>query len=112
MCGHVAQLMHRCTPKVNLLARVANSMFGSSQSDLRSMYIAFIHSGLEYAAPVWFPLLSTTQLKKLATIETKCLRLILGAPCGTPNNDLYLEANLAPLVTRLAFFTGFLAEKY
>jgi len=112
MCGHVAHLVHRSTPTFNLLARVANSMFGCSQSDLRSMYIAFICSGLEYAAPVWFPLLSNTQLKRLATIETKCLRLILGAPRGTPNADLYFEANLAPLATRLAFFTGFMAEKY
>jgi len=89
--------------KINLLARVANSIFGYSQSDLRSIYIAFIHSGLEYAAPVWFPLLSKTQLKKLATIECKCLRILLSAPHGTPNVDLYFEANLDLLETQLHF---------
>jgi len=72
------------------------------------MYIAFIRSALEYAAPVWFPFLSITQLKKLATVETKCLRLILGAPRGTPNDDLYLEANIDPLTTRLSFLQALL----
>lgn len=43
------------------------------QSDLQSMYIAFICSGLEYAVPVQYFLLFKTQLKKLAAIECKCL---------------------------------------
>ena len=112
MCGHIAKLIHCSIPRVKLLTRVANSMFGCSQSDLRTMYIAFIRSALEYAAPVWYPHLSKTQLKKLTTVETRCLRLVLGLPHGTPNADLYLEANLAPLETRLRWFTGFMAEKY
>ena len=83
-----------------------------SQRDLRTMYIAYIRSVLEFAAPVWYPCISKTNMKTLQRIQNKALRITLGARLPTPTNDLHLEANLPPLHLRYQYATAFQAELY
>ena len=109
---HVKYLCKKAGRRLSQLARVANSNYGMSQRDLRTMYISYIRSVLEFASPVWFPCISTTNMKKLQRIQNKALRIILGARLPTPTNDLHLEANIPPLHLRYQFATAFQAELY
>jgi len=51
--------------RLKQLCAVANSCFGPSQLSLRNMYVAYIRSVFDYVAPVWYPLMSKTNLDEL-----------------------------------------------
>ena len=64
------------------------------------MHVAYMRSKLDYRLPVWYPLLSKTNLKKLKTLENKALWKILGVLKSTRIIDLYLKVNMQPAITR------------
>ena len=112
MKHHMTILTQRAHERIALLARMANSGYGLSQQDLRTMYIAYIRSIFEYAAPVWYPFLSPTNVHKLEVLQLKALRLAMGLWRSSRTNDVLLEANMVPLETRLRQITAMQVEKY
>jgi len=76
------------------------------------MYVAYIRAVFDYAAPVWYPLMSKANFNKIQGLQNKALRIILGVPRSTRIHDLHLEANVTPLVARYEAATAFQAEKY
>ena len=52
---HVQHLCQKTNLHLCQLSRVLSSICGSSQSDLRTMCVAHVHSVLEHAAPIWHP---------------------------------------------------------
>ena len=78
MKHHMTIITQCAHERIALLARMANSTYGLSQQDLRTMYIAYIRSIFEYAAPVWYPFLSPTNVHKLEVLQLKALRLAMG----------------------------------
>jgi len=79
---------------------------------MRLMYIAYICSVIEFAAPVWYPSMSKTSIQKLQQIQNKALRLAMGLPCSTRIDDLHAEANVIPLIVHFQTLTALHAEKY
>jgi hypothetical protein len=61
---HLQHLLHQCSIRLHQLSCVSNSIYGIDQVDLRTMYIAYIRSILENAAPAWSPCMSKTNLAK------------------------------------------------
>jgi hypothetical protein len=55
------------------LSRVSNSIYGLDQADLHAMYIAYIRSVLEYAAPAWYACLSKINVNALQRIQNQAL---------------------------------------
>ena len=53
MKPHFEKLVKESKMRLRQLCAVANSCFGPSQLSLRNMYVAYIRSVLDYAAPVW-----------------------------------------------------------
>jgi hypothetical protein len=98
--------------RLQQLSRVSNSIYGLEQTDLITMYIAYIRSVLEYAAPVWYPCMSTTSLAKLQRIQNHGLRIALGVPRSTRIDSLHYEAAVVPLQVRYDVATAYQAEKY
>lgn len=111
-CCHVKYICDKANCRMAQMSLLANSTFGVLQCDLRIMYITYIRSVLEYASPVWFPSLSRTELERVQRVQNKALRLALGVPRCTCIEDLHLEANCLPLLTRFEATTAFQAEKY
>ena len=109
---HLRVIESRATKKLHLLARMSNSLWGPSQTNMRTAYIAFIRSTLEYCGPVWFPCLSPSQIERLEIIQRKGLRIALGVKRCSSNNDVLLESNLLPVQSRLRITTAMQAEKY
>jgi hypothetical protein len=76
------------------------------------MYIAYVRSVLEYAAPVWYPCLSRTNLEKIQRIQNRALRIVLGVPKSTRIDALHFEASVPPIKIRFDIATAYQAEKY
>jgi len=70
--AHVKHLLSATTRRFAQLRTAANSSFGPSQSDLRTMYVAYIRSVMEYCAVIWYPGLSNAE--KLEVIQNKSAR--------------------------------------
>ena len=70
---HLCYIQQQACQHLSQMSRVANGIFGVSQYDLRAMYVAYICSVLEYAAPVWYPSMSTTALNKIQCLQNKAL---------------------------------------
>ena len=75
---HHNHLIHQCATRLHQISPISNSIYGLDQVDLCTMYIAYIHSILEYAAPVWSPCMSKTSLASLQWIQNQVIRTILG----------------------------------
>jgi hypothetical protein len=109
---HLENLRRKSLTRLRQLSRVSNSIFGIDQADLRTMYIAYIRSVLEYAAPAWSACMSRTNLAALQRLQNQALRIILGVRLSTRIDALHYEANLPPLMVRYQFSTAYYAEKY
>ena len=70
---HLHYIQQRAHQHLSQMSQVANGIFGVSQYDLHAMYVAYIHSVLEYAAPMWYPSMSPTALDKIQCIQNKAL---------------------------------------
>ena len=112
MKPHFEKLVKESKMRLKQLCAVANSCFGPFQLSLRNMYVAYIRSVFDYAAPVWYPLMSKTNLNKLQRLQNKTLREILGLPLSTRIQDLHLECNIEPLEVCYQVATAYQAEKY
>jgi hypothetical protein len=109
---HLDKLQRKARLRLSQLARVANYFYGLTQMDLRTMYILYIRSVLEYAAPVWYPCMAQTNVQKLQRLQNQGLRIALGVPRCTQIDALHTEANLPPLTVRYNIATVWQAEKY
>ena len=109
---HVEALMAACVPRLQQMASIASSTWGSSACDLRSLYVAYIRSKLLYCSQVWFHFLSDALKKKLEVLERNVLRVITGCLRCTRVEDLHKEANVIPLELDAHRMVAFSAEKY
>jgi len=51
------------------VSRVLKTIYGLDQADFVTMYIAYIRSILEYAAPVWYQCMSQMSISKLQILQ-------------------------------------------
>ncbi|KAF4529619.1 hypothetical protein B566_EDAN018863, partial [Ephemera danica] len=96
---HFTNVLHTCTNAFNILKIVCHRWWGAHPSTGILLYKALIRSRLEYAGHLTASA-STTQWKRLETMQNQCLRLILGAFRSTPIPALLLEAGVPPLKIR------------
>jgi ribonuclease HI len=108
---HITKLKKNCNWRLSQLACIAGSDWGPQISDMRSLYIAYVRSVLEYASSVWSPLLSETRKKELEAVQNKAARIATGCLKTTSIESLLLEANLLPLYVQHNIQTGVSAER-
>ena len=79
---------------------------------LRTLYITYIRSAMEYASPAWYPWLSETTKKKLERVQNEALRVITGHSKTCPKEFLCWDAKVEPLMHRMKKNCKLTWEKY
>ena len=99
--AHLDKVIQRANNKCRILAAVANRKWGWKISNLRTIYLACIRSGLDYCGPAWQPFLSESNRDRLEVTQNKALRLITGQLKTTPVEAIRLEAGVTSYQTTI-----------
>ena len=92
--AHLKKLTTSLSSSIRIIRATAHTSLGWCRSTLKVAFHALIHSKLDYAASVWQPWLSTTNLSCLDRLQNHSLGLITGQFASTPLEALWLEANV------------------
>ena len=93
-------LITSCKTRLRPLKAMAYGCKGASVAVLRAMYIAYIRSVIDYAAPA-LVCLSNSKVAKLETIQNEAMRIILGCPVTASVSNMQAELGLIPLSERI-----------
>ena len=99
MKKHAENLKKKASKRLSLLKRLASTNWGSDLSTLRSLYIGYIRSVLDYNQCL---LLSSSQTTQTAIdrIQNNALRFICGGMRSTPTSACEIQSNVEPLSLR------------
>ena len=98
---HVNRVIAKARRRIKILKCLAGKEWGQSLDTQRALYITYIRSCLEYAAPSWYPWISKTARKSLETVQNECLRVMTRMAKTTPVDFLRLQAGIEPLESRV-----------
>ena len=73
---------------------LAGTSWGQDRDTLLLTYKAILRSKIDYAAPVWFPLVKKTSLNRLQCIQNSALRIITGCHKMSSWQHLHNEAKI------------------
>ena len=91
---HVEDLVKRAKKRLSLLKALTGTTWGQQKETLVATYKALIDSLFSYAAAVWFPNVSATNIRKLQTIQNAALRIATGSPMMASVDHLHMEAEI------------------
>ena len=94
---HAKLTADKAKSKVNLMKALAGSTWGQDQETLSMTYKAIGRSVLEYAAPIWSPIISKSNWSKLQTTQNQALRIITGNVSMASETHLHRESKILPL---------------
>lgn len=104
---HCDYIVAKCERNINLLRCVSGVWWGAHPFTLKLLYNALIRSLLDYGTFLLEPC-NKSGLKKLDTIQSKSLRIILGAMKSSPISAMQVECVEPPLYLR----RNYLCDKY
>ena len=107
---HIENLKQKATKRLRLLKKLATTEWGSDKSTLRSLYLGYVRSSLEYGAAL-MTTSSNANLKHLDRVQNSAVRLINGGMRSTPTTACEVHADITPLNLRREKATLELFEK-
>jgi ribonuclease HI len=93
---HVEHVVSRCTGATNVLRYLTGTTFGCNKRSLLKVYKATVLSVINYGCEAYHTLCKTAATR-LDAVQTKALRVVLGALQATNNNVTKAETNQLPL---------------
>ena len=93
-------LLATCKARLRPMKAMAWDGSGASVAVLRTMYVSYVRSLVDYAAPALIGL-GKVRLTKLEVIQNEAMRIILGAPTTAKVVNLRQELNLPSLADRI-----------
>lgn len=109
---HIDTVVSSCEKIFNILRAVSRVWWGSHPTTMKLMYNALIRSHLDYGSFILDPLPKYLQ-KRLDVVQSKSLRLVLGAMGSSPVNVLQVESVDPPLILRREFLSdSFLLRRF
>ena len=90
---------------------VASTKWGMDPIQLRTVYVQYILSVILYAAAIWYPRCSATDIKMLSSLHLEAGRIITQLLKSTERTAILLEADFVPLALLLQSKTALAAEK-
>ena len=109
--GHATHLAGKCNTYINIMKFLTGTTFGCNFKTLRTIYKALILSTLNYGCVAYHTLSSTVE-KQLKTIQTRALRICLGALQSTPNIVTIVESSEIPLTLQRLQRLLFIHQKF
>ena len=99
MNKHMSNVKKKATKRLNLLKRLASTTWGSDKDTLRSLYLGYIRSAMDYNI-VLQNISSKSTRKNLDQVQNHALRFICGGMKTTPSAACEIDANVEPLEMR------------
>ena len=94
------RLVTNCKSRLRPLKAMAWGGKGASVAVLRTMYLAYIRSVIDYAAPALI-CFGKCKLAKLETIQNEAMRVILGCPTTVKITNMRMELGLTSVSDRI-----------
>ena len=94
---HVNITANKAKSKVNIMKHLAGSTWGQDLETLTLTYKSICRSVMEYAAPIWSPIISKASWTKLQTVQNQALRVITGNLKMASEQHLHREAKILPI---------------
>jgi ribonuclease HI len=108
---YVDHIVMKCEKGTNILRAISRVWWGSHPETMKLLYVTLVRSHLDYGCQFMDPLPEYLSLK-LQKIQSKCLRMILGAMRSSPINSLQVECAEMPLhFRRELMISKFLIKK-
>ena len=111
MSTHIDNIREKMTNRIKPLLALSGTSWGCKKEELRQVYIQYIRSVADYAIATWHSASSTTQAKKIDTIQNTAARIITGCVKSTPIEELLTEASIQPIEVRAKEQTAICLEK-
>ena len=92
--AHIKKLTTSLASSIRIIRATTHTSWGWCRTTLKMPFHALVRSKIDYAAPVWQPWLSETNLTNLDRLQNHSLRLITGQLVSTPLEALRLEADV------------------
>ncbi len=93
---HIQELQQKCTQRLNLLKTLNGTTWGADKKCLLHLYQSHIRSVLDYGSIIYSSA-STSNFKKLDTVQNQALRIATGAFRTSPIASINTETNIMPL---------------
>jgi hypothetical protein len=84
-----------------IVKTLTSTSWGKQKETLIATYKAIVRPILEYASPVWSPIISDTNRNKLQTTQNTALRIATGCTSDTNIQHLHAETKVLPLLNHL-----------
>ena len=102
--SHCEYIAAKCEQNINIMKCLTGVWWGAHPFSLRLIYNALVRSVIDYGSFLLEPC-STTALNRLDKIQSKALRIILGAMKTSPINAMQVECVDPPLHLRRQFLS-------
>lgn len=102
--AHINHIVQKCEKSISVLRALSGVWWGAHPSSLRLVYNALIRSILDYGSFL-LPPANKGALHKLDLVQSKSLRIVVGAMKSTPINALQVECCDPPLNLRRQFLS-------
>ena len=91
---HTREIAKGCTERLKILKSLAGTSWGQDVETLLMTYKATIRSKIDYAAPVWAPIVKPSNLRRLQSIQNTGTRVSLGCVKMTSQDFLHNETKM------------------
>ena len=109
---HIRETVSKAKKRLNILKSLAGSSWGQDKETITLTYKAICRSVLEYAAPIWSPLISESNWTSLQTVQNKALKIATGCLNIAAEDHLHHESKVLPLRTHSVMITKQLVAQF
>jgi hypothetical protein len=95
--NHVSNIQNTTKKRLNILKALAGRTWGQDKATISLTYNSVIRPVINYAAPIWSPTTSKTNIQKLQTVQNAALRIATGCTQATKTDLLHHETSTLPI---------------
>ena len=98
---HIDNIVATASNRLQILKALAGTTWGQTKELLLITYKAMVLPILCYAAPIWFPNVSATNIGRLQRIQNEALRIVTGCHRMSNVHHLHSECRIMPIKDHL-----------